>query len=195
MSLKDRIIHESLKLFSLNGYWNTSVTEILVATGSSKGGFYNHFASKEELFFEVLEEAQRIWREKTLAGLDEISNPLEKIERLLVNYRDRYLMDGDNFPGGCIFVTFSVELDDQSPKLCAEVNKGFIGLKRMIKRYFDEAKANALLPPTLNTEGVTEMVFAGMLGASVLYGVEKSEISLDRSITPLIEYVKGLKSK
>jgi AcrR family transcriptional regulator len=195
MSLKDRIIHESLKLFSLNGYWNTSVTEILVATGSSKGGFYNHFASKEELFFEVLEEAQRIWREKTLAGLDEISNPLEKIERLLVNYRDRYLMDGDNFPGGCIFVTFSVELDDQSPKLCAEVNKGFIGLKRMIKRYFDEAKTNALLPPTLNTEGVTEMVFAGMLGASVLYGVEKSEISLDRSITPLIEYVKGLKSK
>ncbi len=195
MSLKDRIVHESLKLFSLNGFWNTSITDILEAAGTSKGGFYNYFASKEDLFFEVLEEAQRIWREKTLAGIDEIENPLEKIEQLLLNYRDRYLKDGDNFPGGCIFVTFSVELDDQNPKLCAEVNKGFIGLKRMINRAFDEAKADGLVSDAMNTEEITEMVFAGMLGASVLYGVDKSATSLDRAIKPLIEYVKGMNSR
>ena len=195
MSLKDRIVHESLKLFSLNGFWNTSITDILEAAGTSKGGFYNYFASKEDLFFVVLEEAQRIWREKTLAGIDEIENPLEKIEQLLLNYRDRYLKDGDNFPGGCIFVTFSVELDDQNPKLCAEVNKGFIGLKRMINRSFDEAKADGIVSDTMNTEEITEMVFAGMLGASVLYGVDKSAASLDRAIKPLIEYVKGMNSK
>lgn len=195
MSLKDRIVHESLKLFSLNGFWNTSITDILEAAGTSKGGFYNHFASKEDLFFEVLQEAQRIWREKTLAGIDEIENPLEKIEQLLLNYRDRYLKDRDNFPGGCIFVTFSVELDDQNPKLCAEVNKGFIGLKRMINRSFDEAKADGLVSDTMNTEEITEMVFAGMLGASVLYGVDKSAASLDRAIKPFIEYVKRMNSR
>lgn len=195
MSLKDRIVHESLKLFSLNGFWNTSITDILEAAGTSKGGFYNYFASKEDLFFVVLGEAQRIWREKTLAGIDEIENPLEKIEQLLLNYRDRYLKDGDNFPGGCIFVTFSVELDDQNPKLCAEVNKGFIGLKRMINRSFDEAKADGLVSDTMNTEEITEMVFAGMLGASVLYGVDKSAASLDRAIKPLIEYVKRMNSR
>lgn len=195
MSLKDRIVHESLKLFSLNGFWNTSITDILEAAGTSKGGFYNYFASKEDLFFVVLGEAQRIWREKTLAGIDEIENPLEKIEQLLLNYRDRYLKDGDNFPGGCIFVTFSVELDDQNPKLCAEVNKGFIGLKRMINRSFDEAKADGLVSDTMNTEEITEMVFAGMLGASVLYGVDKSAASLDRAIKPLIEYVKRMTSR
>ena len=195
MSLKDRIVHESLKLFSLNGFWNTSITDILEAAGTSKGGFYNYFASKEDLFFVVLGEAQRIWREKTLAGIDEIENPLEKIEQLLLNYRDRYLKDGDNFPGGCIFVTFSVELDDQNPKLCAEVNKGFIGLKRMINRSFDEAKADGLVSDTMNTEEITEMVFAGMLGASVLYGVDKYAASLDRAIKPLIEYVKRMNSR
>lgn len=195
MSLKDRIIIESLKLFSLNGYLNTSITDILEASGTSKGGFYNHFATKEDLFFEVLEEAQRIWREKTLAGLDEIDNPLEKIERLLLNYSDRYLKDTDTFPGGCIFVTFFVELDDQNPELCAEVNKGFVGLKRMLNRYLDEAKADGLLSDPVNTEDVTELVFAGMLGASVLFGVDKSATSLDRAMKMLIEYVRGLISK
>jgi AcrR family transcriptional regulator len=195
MSLKDRIVDESLKLFSLNGFWHTSVTDILEAAGTSKGGFYNHFATKEDLFFEVLERAQRIWREKTLAGLNEIDNPLEKIEQFLWNYSERYLKDTVNFPGGCIFVTFFVELDDQNPKLCAEVNKGFIGLKRMINRYLDEAKADGILADLINTEEVTELVFAGMLGSSVLYGVDRSAASLDRAMKMLIEYVRALNSK
>ncbi|NIM94113.1 MAG: TetR family transcriptional regulator [Anaerolineales bacterium] len=194
MTLKDRIVYESLKLFSLNGYWHTSVTDILEAADTSKGGFYNHFASKEALFFAVLVEAQRIWREKTLNGLDEVDDPLMKIEQVLLNYRDRYLKDGDTFPGGCIFVTFSVELDDQNPDLCAEVNKGFIGLKRMLNSYLDDAKAEGLLTDSVNTDEVTEMIFAGMLGASVLYGVDKSTTSLDYAIDSLIDYVKGLRA-
>lgn len=194
MSLKGKIVEESLRLFSLNGYWHTSVTDILEAAGTSKGGFYNHFASKEDLFFEVLEEAQRLWREKTLFGLDDIDDPLAKIEQFLLNYRDRYLKDGDTFPGGCIFVTFSVELDDQNPKLCKEVNKGFIGLKRMLNGFLMEAKANGLLKDTVKIEEVTEMLFAGMLGVSVLYGVDKSAPSLDQAIITLIEYLKALRS-
>lgn len=194
MSLKGKIVEESLRLFSLNGYWHTSVTDILEAAGTSKGGFYNHFASKEDLFFEVLEEAQRLWREKTLFGLDDIDDPLAKIEQFLLNYRDRYLKDGDTFPGGCIFVTFSVELDDQNPKLCTEVNKGFIGLKRMLNGFLMEAKANGLLKDTVKIEEVTEMLFAGMLGVSVLYGVDKSAPSLDQAIIALIEYLKALRS-
>ena len=83
MSLKEKIIHESLKLFSLKGFLSTSLNDILTATGTSKGGFYNHFQSKEDLFFHVMDEARKIWREKNLAGLDEIEKPVEKIKKLL----------------------------------------------------------------------------------------------------------------
>ena len=43
MSLKEKIIHESLKLFSLNGFLSTSILDIISAAETSKGGFYNHF--------------------------------------------------------------------------------------------------------------------------------------------------------
>ena len=106
MSLREDIIHESMKLFSLKGYVNTGINEIIETVGSSKGGFYNHFASKEELFNEVLTQAQEMWRNRVLHGLSELETPLDKVIRLLENYRDRYLKDGENFPGGCIFITF-----------------------------------------------------------------------------------------
>ena len=193
MNLRETIIHESLKLFSLKGFLSTSITDILEAAGTSKGGFYNHFVSKEELFHEVLAEAQRIWREKTLAGLDEIESPTEKIKKLLENYRDNYLKDDNNFPGGCVFVTFSVELDDQHPHLCKEVNEGFIGLKAMLRRLLDEGKGKGELNSDASTSAITEMIFAGMLGASVIYGVDKSTDSLDHSINTLIHYLERLK--
>ena len=117
MNLKEKIIHESLKLFSLKGFLSTSIHDIIMAANTSKGGFYNHFKSKEDLFFQVLEEARRIWREKNLKGLADIENPIEKIKKFLENFRDLYLIDSEKFPGGCIFVTFSVELNDQRPHL------------------------------------------------------------------------------
>ena len=193
MNLKERIIYESLKLFSLKGFLSTSINDILEAANTSKGGFYNHFASKEDLFFEVLDEARRIWRERNLSGLDEIESPVGKIKKLLENFRDRYLKDSEDFPGGCIFLTFSVELDDQCPHLSKEVNKGFVGLKAMLNRLLDEGKESGELSDSVSTNAITEMLFAGMLGATVIYGVEKSPESLDRSIDALIDYLEKLK--
>ena len=193
MDLKDRIIHESLRLFSRKGYLGTPISDIMHAANTSKGGFYNHFASKEDLFYHVLEQARRIWREKTLAGLDEVESPVGKVRLLLENYRDRYLKDTENFPGGCIFVAFSVELCDQRPHLSEEVNKGFVGLKRLLKRYLDEAKELGELNDSISTGAITETLFAGMVGTSVIYNLDRSTTSLDRTINTLIDYLDNRK--
>jgi TetR/AcrR family transcriptional regulator, transcriptional repressor for nem operon len=195
MDLKKKIIQESLKLFSLKGFLSTSIQDILDAAGTSKGGLYNHFKNKEDLFLAVLSEARKIWREKNLEGLDLVERPAQKVKTLLKNYRDRYLKDVADFPGGCIFVTLSVELDDQRPHLSREINKGFEGFKAMLKRLLDQGKASGELRPDVNTQAVTEMIFVGMLGASVLYGTEKSEIGLNRSIDALIQFLESLTSE
>ncbi len=192
MSLKEKIVHESLRLFSLKGFLGTSLHDVLSAVGTSKGGFYNHFKSKEDLFQYVLDEARRTWRSKNLAGLDEIDEPVGKIIKLLQNFRDQYLVDSVDLPGGCVFITLSVELNDQRPHLSKEITKGFVGLKNMIQQLLDQGKGTGELNVNLDSCEVTEILFAGMLGASVIFGVEKSAVSLEQSINALISYVKSL---
>lgn len=192
MNLREKIIHESLKLFSLKGFLSTSTQDILKAANTSKGGLYNHFQSKEALFLAVLSEARKIWREKTLTGLNQIEKPVEKVKKLLENYRDRYLKDTKNFPGGCIFVALSVELDDQRPHLAREINEGYSRLKVMINSFLEQGKESGELRDEVDAKSVTEMIFAGMLGASVVYGMEKSSASLDKSFNSLIEYLDQL---
>ena len=133
IALKEKIVKESLKLFSLKGFLSTSIQDIMKETSASKGGLYNHFRSKDDIFFAVLDEARKIWRQRNLAGLDQIEKPVAKVKKLLENYRDRYLKDKKTFPGGCIFVTLSVELDDQNSAFSKALNEGFVRLKAMIK--------------------------------------------------------------
>jgi TetR/AcrR family transcriptional regulator, transcriptional repressor for nem operon len=195
ITLKERIIEESLKLFSVKGYMSTSTTAIIEAAHTSKGGFYNHFRSKEQLFHETLSAARKIWREKNLHGLEKKARPLEKVRLLLENYRERYLADSHNFPGGCIFVNLAIELSDQAPALADEVNEGFVRLKGMIRRLLDEEKLSGGIPPSTDTGAVTNLVFSGLLGACVMYTSDKSVGNLDTTISSLISYVQNLASQ
>jgi TetR/AcrR family transcriptional regulator, transcriptional repressor for nem operon len=194
-TLKERIIEESLKLFSVKGYMSTSITDIIEAAGTSKGGFYNHFKSKEDLFYAILSAARKIWRERNLHGIDDKLRPLLKIQKLLENYRDRYLADSMNFPGGCIFVNLTVELSDQSPRLAKEVNEGFVRLEKMIRRFLEEEKRSGGISRSVNTKDANNMIFSGLLGACVLYTSDKAKKQLDSIIKSLILYLHSIDLK
>jgi len=193
MNLRDRIIRESLRLFSVRGFLGTSLAAIMQASRTSKGGFYNHFRSKEALFEAVLSESRKIWRDKNLAGLDELEDrPLEKIERLLDNYRGRYLRDTDDFPGGCVFIGLAVELSGRRPHLASEVKEGFVRLKAMIERYLCRARETGQIAADVDTGQLAEVIFAGMLGASLMYSLDRSTSNLDRTVDSLTHCLRDL---
>lgn len=194
-NLKATIIHETQKLYSLKGFESTGINEIIAAANTSKGGFYNYFASKDELFYEVLAEAQKLWRKRVLGGIREIDSPIERLFQILRNYKERYLKDFENFPGGCIFITLSVELDDLRPDLMIEVNRGYYGYKNLLKRIITEGVEREEFDKDLNVSELANFLFVGMLGASVHYGVDKSHIILEESINSLTHYLQLLQRK
>ena len=51
---KAQIIQTALQLFAKKGYENTTVNSIIEAVGISKGGFYHHYNSKEELLEDIV---------------------------------------------------------------------------------------------------------------------------------------------
>ena len=51
---KNRICKSALKLFSENGYFQTSIADIALKSNISKGLFYHYYKSKEEIFNEIV---------------------------------------------------------------------------------------------------------------------------------------------
>ena len=66
--------------FAEQGYHPTSVAEIVQGLGVGKGVFYWYFSSKEELFLEILREAQQDLRRTQSQAIDGVDDPVRRIE-------------------------------------------------------------------------------------------------------------------
>src|SRR3954470_11967549 len=66
--------------FAENGYHPTSVAEIVHALGVGKGVFYWYFSSKEELFLEILKDAQTDLRRTQQHAIGDEADPVQRIE-------------------------------------------------------------------------------------------------------------------
>jgi AcrR family transcriptional regulator len=69
-TISERLLAEGSKQFATYGLRKTSVEELATAAGISKGAFYLFYESKEALFMEVVEAAERNFRQEVLATVD-----------------------------------------------------------------------------------------------------------------------------
>jgi AcrR family transcriptional regulator len=66
--------------FAEQGYHPTSVSEIVAGLGVGKGVFYWYFDSKEQLFLEILRDAQTDLRRRQQQAIADEEDPVRRIE-------------------------------------------------------------------------------------------------------------------
>lgn len=65
-----QLLEQGYKLFSAYGLKKTNIEELAKAAGISKGAFYLFYESKEALFMDVVEMAEKRFRVEILAAID-----------------------------------------------------------------------------------------------------------------------------
>src|SRR5512139_3152521 len=165
---RQNVIEKSLQLFSVKGFYNTSVTDIMAATGLTKGGLYAHFDSKEAIWNAAYERAVEIWREIVFKGVRKVSDPLDRIVKTIENDLRDYCC-GEVFEGGCFFFNMLVELSGQSPVMSGRILKGFMQFSDLLASWLDEADRAGSLKKGLRTKEIADHIVTSMNGAAALY--------------------------
>ena len=81
---RKRLLDAAQEAFALYGYDGTSVAEICRRTGVTKGAFYHHFPSKQDVFLELLER----WLEGVNAQLAALRAQSRTVPQELVSMTD-----------------------------------------------------------------------------------------------------------
>jgi AcrR family transcriptional regulator len=74
-----QLIAYATELFASKGYHPSSVADIVEGVGVGKGVFYWYFTSKEQLFVEILREAQTDMRRRQHQAIADVDDPVERI--------------------------------------------------------------------------------------------------------------------
>ena len=189
---RQRVIEKSLQLFSVKGYFNTSISDILEETGLTKGGLYGHFQSKEDIWYAVYEEAVGIWRAIVFRGIREISDPLMRIEKTIENDLRDYV-GADVFEGGCFFLNSLVELSGQSGAMSRHILRGFVRFSRLLRLWLEEAEQRGLLKEGLRAKQIASFIVISMNGASALYSSSRDPAIWKQTIAQLRFYINQLR--
>jgi TetR/AcrR family transcriptional repressor of nem operon len=191
---RQKIIEKSMQLFSVKGYFNTSIADIAKETGLTKGGLYGHFRNKEEIWYAVYHECVRIWKKVVFHGLRDISDPLERINRLIENSLKNYLGAGV-FEGGCLLFNSLVDLAGQSPTMSNYVLKGFKGFTELLHQWLADADRQGLLRTGLDHREIANFIVVSLNGAAPLYAASQDPAVWQHTLTQLRFYIKSLRNQ
>ncbi len=148
-STLSRILREAVRLFSERGYHGTSVDDITEAAGITKGAFYWHFKSKEDLLRKFLEE----WEARFLDGLiQEIEGVeggfLKKLEKL-----NRYTAAFGfyNRELSVSFATLSAELIGGDHRIEKDFRQTYSRYQNFLKKLINEGKKEKVFRKDLDS--------------------------------------------
>jgi len=189
---RQNIIEQSMQLFSVKGYYNTSVSDIMTAADLTKGGLYGHFASKEDIWYAVYDEAVVIWKGIVFKGIRNNSDPLRRIEKFIENDMLDYL-GGEVFEGGCFFLNMLVELSGQSASMSKQILRGFVRLSGLIRSWLEEADQKGMLRENLDFKEVSNFIIISLNGAAALYISSRDRSILEQTVQQLRFYIGQLR--
>ena len=107
MNYKEKIIETATELFAKKGYEKTTIEEIIRETGCSKGGFYHHFKSKDEVLEYTIEsylvELKDYFSQLVIDEYDDFSMKFNQVYEFITEYKSRQLENWDDIKNVFIF--------------------------------------------------------------------------------------------
>ena len=177
---KEEILKNSIKLFKLNGYYNTSMANIANACGLIKGSIYHHFKSKEEIGLESLKFIHHYFKEHIYSIAYQEEMPAKRRIELFVQRTDAYFLDS---PGGCLLGNLALEVSNDNVLFKDEIRAYFknweSALAHILKESYEDDRAKELAQEYVAlTQGAIMMM--------TLYNESKNYLKVGEKIIHLL---------
>ena len=187
---RKRIIDQAFRLFLSRGYHNVSLAELVEAAGVTKGGFYHHFKSKDQLYVEVLHRHVIALFDGLLAELDGPGpSARETVRRLFTFVLDSYdqmvaMLGGDRYRGIITLLFSGISRFDH---MLRDLSERYAGLGELLARTIEAGKSSGEVARQTDSRAAAFQLMALGEGTGLLWaldvGAEERASLLDGQFT------------
>lgn len=183
---RQNILQKAFELIYTNGYKTTSVDEIIATTQVTKGAFYYHFKTKDEMGLAIINERMRpTFKNTFIEPFQSDVNPLDTIYNLM----HHLLMENEDLKVeyGCPASNFTQEMAPWNIEFTKALNELSLEWEKAMIDAIEKGKENGKIKSDINAKEVTVFVMSGYWGVRNLGKLENSK-------GVYLIYLKGLKS-
>ncbi|MBD8032471.1 TetR/AcrR family transcriptional regulator [Solibacillus merdavium] len=172
-SLKERIIETALDLFRHKGYHGVSVDEIVETAGTSKGGFYHKFKSKDALLYEIHDLFISHVLKETKKAYEENDTPIDKVSALLFAFTNVFDVYQRHIT---VFYNESAYLPLEYKNIIKEKRTEY---QKLIEQVIEEGKEGGHFRPEISTT-ITTMAIIGLVNWTYKWYRQNGSLTMEQ---------------
>jgi TetR/AcrR family transcriptional repressor of nem operon len=169
---KERIVKTAARLIHTRGYKNTSLEDILAESGVTKGSFYFHFATKDDLVHAAIDRFFGGIERRLTPLFEGEGTPMEKVSAYLDGMAQ--LMERSGCTGGCLLGNLTLEVSDWHEELRDHLASCFGGLKGLLADVIAQGQRAGEIRKDRTADELAAFVVALLEGALMLSRAAKS---------------------
>jgi len=183
---RQHIIEQAASLFNLKGYAGTSLQDIMMATGLSKGGLYGHFkGGKEEIALAAFAYAVNSVYGKVGLETRSVDHAVDKLKTVIAFYREHIF--NPPVEGGCPIQNTAIEADDNHPALRARVVEAIQEWKDRIVHTLRKGMEKGEIRTDLDPGEFATYFIGSLEGGILLARIQQDRTSFDVMTRPLLK--------
>jgi TetR/AcrR family transcriptional repressor of nem operon len=188
---KARLLEATLKVVRAKGYTAARIEDVCAEAGLTKGSFFHHFKSKEDLALAAAAHWENGARELFIEAPYHV--PTDPSERLLayVDFR-RSMLTGELFEFTCFAGTVIQEVYGTHPQIAAACERSISGHARTLEGDVGEAMRKYRVAGDWTPESLALHIQAVLQGAFILAKAKGTAAVADQSLGHLRRYLELL---
>jgi len=184
---KKHIIEKSAPIFNIKGYSGTSLSDIIEATGLTKGAIYGNFENKDELAIaayhhnldELIGKLRIAMSDKKTAG--------EKLIAFTEYYRTNWKTIFER--GGCIIQNAAIEADDNAPYLKKHVQRSIKSWVNSFTRIIEMGQQDGTFKKKIDAEAFAYEMIITLEGAIMLGKIMNNQQLLFKGLDKIVSLI------
>lgn len=184
---REHIIEKAARVLNRNGYYASSLSEIMEASGLKKGGIYNHFESKEEIIAEAFARNVRAMSER----FDEAAAvPGHAVDRVLAMAAVALeLYRGEPIPGGCAIMNAAIESDDAHPFLKDRARASMERFVGRVRGLLEQGQRDGEVDPSADAAEAALFIVSSLEGALMMSKLMDSDAAVKAALARITSFL------
>jgi TetR/AcrR family transcriptional regulator, transcriptional repressor for nem operon len=130
---RERILDAAARSFRERGSGGQGVAQLMKDLGLTHGGFYRHFASKEDLYVDAITRGFQAAADRMVAAAARAPHG-KQLRAIIEHYLSMEHLDDPG--GGCVLSTLAADIARQRPAVRARVNAAMKSYRERLLPFF-----------------------------------------------------------
>lgn len=189
---KQHIVHKAFELFYENGFKATSINDVMKATKMTKGAFYHHYKSKQQLGLEVIElKLKKRVYDGMIIPLEEPGNAIDILENTFLHRIKSFPMyDKQN---GCPMNNFINEVGNYEKSYQSALKSIIEKWKSSLVILLEKGKEQGNIKTEIPSEAAAIYLISAFEGVRGIRKIYDDDTVLNQYIAGLSLYINQLK--